>query len=399
MRISSKLVRGLVLGGILALTGAAQVAPVTPFLLLDPAALAAYKKAYQRGGKAEAQQVSGLVAKASEALKHGPYTITTKQRVPPSGDKHDYISQAPYWWPDPSKPDGKPYLQKDGLLNPEVKALKDGENLSGLCRDVQALGLGYYFSGNEQYAAHAAKLLRVFFLDAATRMNPNLNYGQGIPGMFEGRSFGIIETRHLVNIPDALALMSGSKSITPELVSSLKQWYTQYNQWLTTSKIGREEGSNKNNHGTFHDVQVVDFALFTGNQALAKQTLESQTLPRIPVQFAPDGSQPLELARTRPWNYVSMNLQGWVQLAVLARHVGLDLWQYRTPDGRGLAPAVAWFQPYLLRQKQMEKADAVPAGNTTILTIYHQAGPQYPSLPTDKVFALYPEFVRTPWAL
>ncbi|MCB2410507.1 alginate lyase family protein [Hymenobacter lucidus] len=382
-----------------ALAGAAQAAPATPFLLLDPAALSQYRTTYKKGGPAEAQQVKALLTKADQALRHGPYTVTSKQRMPPSGDKHDYISQAPYWWPDPSKPDGKPYIQKDGLVNPETEQLQDDENLAGLCRDVRDLALGYYFSGDEKYAAHAARQLRTFFLDPATRMNPNLNFGQGIPGLNDGRSFGIIESRHLVYIPDALALLSGSKSLTPALVRDLKGWYGQYVQWLTTSKIGQEEGANKNNHGTFHDVQLVDFALFIGNRELARQTLEKQTLPRLPVQFAPDGSQPLELARTRPWNYVSMNLQGWLQLAVLARHAGVDLWQYTSPEGRSLGQAVAWFRPYLLKEKQMERPDAVPAGNTAILTIYNRADREYPALEANKVFAQYPDFVRTPWAI
>ncbi|TGE23481.1 alginate lyase family protein [Hymenobacter metallicola] len=381
------------------LTGAAVAAPMTPFLLLNAQDLASYKAAYRKGSPAEVQQVQRLLAKADQALQRGPYTVTSKQRVPPSGDKHDYISQAPYWWPDPSKPDGKPYMQKDGLVNPETKQLKDDENLAALCHDVQDLGRAYYFSADEKYATHAARLLRVWFLDPATRMNPNLNFGQGIPGTNDGRSFGIIESRHLVYVPDALALLSGSKSVTPALVKDLKSWYTQYTQWLTTSQLGREEGQNKNNHGTFHDVQVVDFALFIGNKELARQTLEKQTLPRLPVQFAADGSQPLELARTRPWNYVSMNLQGWAELAVLAKHVGLDLWTYTSPEGRSLSQAVAWFRPYLLREKQMERKDAVPSGNNAILTIYHRASPEYPTLEADKVFALYPDFVRTPWAI
>jgi hypothetical protein len=399
MRTINNWLRGL-LWVLLAFAKVATAAtPANSFLLLDQAALQAYKTAYTKGSPAEIQQVKSLLAKADQALKRGPYTVTGKQRVPPSGDKHDYISQAPYWWPDPSKPDGKPYIQKDGLVNPETNELKDDENLAAMCHDVKDLALGYYFSGNEQYAAHATKLLGTFFLDPATRMNPNLNFGQGIPGTNDGRSFGIIESRHLVYIPDALALLSGSKSVTPGLVKDIKGWYAQYTQWLTTSKIGREEGSNKNNHGTFHDVQVVDFALFTGNKELARQTLEKQTLPRLPVQFAADGSQPLELARTRPWNYVSMNLQGWLQLAVLGRHAGVDLWQYTSPEGRSLGQAVAWFQPYLLHQKQMEHKDAVPSGNTAILTIYNRASREYPALEADKVFAQYPDFVRTPWAI
>lgn len=356
---------GLLLMGPLA--HAASAAPRPALLLLDSAALATYKTAYRAGSAPEATQVRQLLAEANLGLARVPDPITSKPQTPPSGDKHDYISQAPYWWPDPAKPDGKPYLQKDGLKNPESTDMHDSQRLTNVCYDVQTLALAYYFSGQETYAAHAAKLLRVFFLDKATRMNPNLTYGQGIPGTTDGRSYGIIETRHLTAIPDALALLRGSPNRPAALVVGMRGWFRQFTDWLLTSEIALAEGANKNNHGTFYDVQVVDFAMFVGDTALARRTVRTRTLPRVPVQFAPDGAQPLELARTRPWNYVSMNLEGWVKLAILAQHLGIDLWHYHTPDGRGLAAAVAWFRPYLLGQQRMDKADAVPASNTTIL--------------------------------
>ncbi|WP_165699440.1 alginate lyase family protein [Hymenobacter jejuensis] len=377
---------------------AGYAAPASPFLLLEASQMAAYKAAYAKGSASEVKQVKALLAEADQVLATGPYAVTFKKQLPPSGNKHDYMSQAPYWWPDPTKPDGKPYIQKDGLKNPESTNLKDSESLTKVCEGVKALGLAYYFTGEEKYAARASKLLRVFFLDADTRMNPNLSFGQGIPGMADGRSYGIIESRHLTEIPDALALMNGAKSIDANLVSGLKSWYKQFTQWLLTSQIGREEGNNKNNHGTFYDVQVVDYLLFTGDKAQAKQHLENQTVPRLASQIEPDGSQPLELARTRPWNYTTMNLQGWVELALLAPKAGVDLWHYATSDGRGLRQAVAWFRPYLLQQKKMERPDVAPTNNNTILALYNHAGRIYPELEVAKVFALYPDYVRVPWA-
>ena len=368
------------------------------FLLLDPAALAAYKAGYQASHQPELAQVQQVVRTAGQALGHAPYSIATKAQVPPSGDKHDYQSQAPYWWPDPSQPDGKPYIQKDGLHNPEAEAMHDSQTLSKLCADVQTLGLAYYFTQEERYARQAATLLRAFFVAPATRMNPNLNFGQGIPGINTGRNFGIIETRHLVVVPEALALLHGSRSLDASLVTDLRKWFADYTTWLITSPIALPEGAAKNNHGTFYDTQVVDFALFTGNEALARRTLQTQTWPRVAVQLAPDGSQPLELARTRPWNYVSMNLQGWVRLALLAQHLHLDLWHYTTPDAQGLRSAIEWFRPYLLGQKQLSKADAAPTSNALALSAYEQASRAYPDLNATAVFARYPAFSPVPWA-
>jgi hypothetical protein len=387
----------LLVGGWLLATRLWAAAPAPRFLLLDPAALATYRTAYKAGHQPEVAQVRQVLTTADQALTHAPYTIATKPQMPPSGDKHDYQSQAPYWWPDPSKPGGLPYIQKDGLHNPEAEAMHDSETLGKLCADVKALSLSYYFSADERYARQAARLLQAFFLDPATRMNPNLNFGQGIPGLNTGRNFGIIETRHLVEIPEALALMSGSQSVDAALVTGLKGWFKSFNTWLTTSPVALPEGQAKNNHGTFYDTQVVDFALFTGDEALAKRTLEQQTWPRVAVQLAPDGAQPLELARTRPWNYVSMNLQGWERLALLAPHAGLDLWHYTTPDGCGLRQAVTWFRPYLLGQQKMEKADVASTSNYLALNVYTQAARAYPALNVAEVFAKNPSFTPVPW--
>ena len=57
---------------------------------------------------------------AGAALSAGPFSVTDKAVVPPSGDKHDDMSQAPYWWPNPATPNGLPYVQRDGERNPEI---------------------------------------------------------------------------------------------------------------------------------------------------------------------------------------------------------------------------------------------------------------------------------------
>src|SRR3954466_4902684 len=113
-----------------------------------------------------------LMQAADRALEQKPVSVMDKKKVPPSGDKHDYLSQAPYWWPDPAKPDGKPYIRKDGQRNPEIDAIADHDNLGRLGDAVATLGLAYAYTGREVYAAHAARLVRAWFLDPATRMNP-----------------------------------------------------------------------------------------------------------------------------------------------------------------------------------------------------------------------------------
>ena len=123
-------------------------------------------------------------------MDKGPYSVMDKDIIPPSGDKHDYISQGPYWWPDTTKPDGLPYIRRDGVVNPEREKFTDRRNLSNLLEATDFLSKAYYFSEDEKYATKIIELLQVWFLNDATKMNPHLEYGQGIPGITEGRGIG-----------------------------------------------------------------------------------------------------------------------------------------------------------------------------------------------------------------
>ncbi len=66
---------------------------------------------------------------------------------------------------------------------------------------VAALGAAHKITADDRYVIKAAQLLKVFFLDLKTRMNPNLQFAQAIPGVSFGRGIGIIDTLHLIEIP------------------------------------------------------------------------------------------------------------------------------------------------------------------------------------------------------
>jgi hypothetical protein len=326
--------------------------PSTPQLLtVDSAHLARVRDSLQLGDPEFQLALTALVRDANRALSVAPISVMDKGVTPPSGDKHDYMSQAPYYWRDPSRPNGRPYIRRDGVRNPEIEQITDRENLERLERTTTALALAFYLTGREEYAQHAARLLRAWFLDPATRMNPHLRFGQGIPGRTEGRSAGIIETRFLPTIIDAVMLLQSSPAWTGSDAQGLGDWMRAYLRWLLQSPLGREQARRGNNQETWTDVQVVALALYIGQPGIARQVLEDAKID-IAEEFQPDGRQPRELARATSWDYSVFDLTAFVHLAELGERVGVDLWNYRTEDGRSIRQGLEYLLPFATGERR-----------------------------------------------
>jgi hypothetical protein len=383
---------------LLLLVCAAPLPPQT--FLVKPATLQSVKQKIDQKDLQIQPALAALIKVADESLKHGPYSVVYKDKVPPSGDKHDYMSVGPYWWPDSSKANGLPYIRKDGQINPERYAIKDDTYQNALSEDVYYLGLAWYYTADKKYATHAAKLLRTWFLDPATRMNPNLNYGQAIPGITEGRGIGLIDLHNVPMLIDGIQLLKSTLATSE--YKAIQDWYKQYLTWMRSSPVGLDEADELNNHGTWYDVQQVSIALFTGQQDLAKQILEEQTKKRIDSQLEVDGQQPKELARTLSWNYSLFNLRAFFELALLAENIQIDLWHYESSGKKSLQKAFSWLLPYASGTKEWQHQQIKHKDDKEFLELARIAAVKYPALDLAQLWANHPSmndslFLLTNW--
>ncbi|CAN5739051.1 alginate lyase family protein [soil metagenome] len=292
--------------------------------------------------------VEAVVRDAEKKLSQKIKTVVDKAVTAQSGDKHDYMSMGRYWWPDPAKADGLPYIRKDGISNPEIEKL-DRYPLGDFAKSVESLSLAYYVTSDEKFAQKAVENLRTWFTDSKTMMNPNMNYGQTIPGIRNGlgRGEGILDSYSFVEMLDGVELLKKSKTFTTTDQQAIKEWFTAYVNWLQTSPVAKEEGDAPNNHGTAYDVQLTRYALFIGNQDLAKKVLNKFAQKRLFSQIEPDGSQPLELARTTALGYSTFNLTHFLDMCQIGKLLGIDLLSAKSKDGRSIFKAIDFLVQYI----------------------------------------------------
>jgi len=296
-----------------------------------------YSEAYQ-----------SLITDADSKLTLSLFSVTFKEGLAPSGDKHDYVSLSRYVWPDPSKPDGLPYIHRDGESNPELNKY-DRNPLGDMSTAVTTLSLAYFYSGNEDYAQKAVELLKVWFLNEGTRMNPHLEYAQFIPGVNnnKGRPFGLIDTYSFVDMLNGVKLLESSSVYTDTDKKELQDWFKAFSEWFRNSEQGRAERDGKNNHSLAYDVQLVMYSLFSGDKETAMTVINEFPAVRLFPQIEPDGKQPQELRRTLAFHYSVYNIKHMIDMFAIAKSLGIELYNVESADGRSFYKAVDFLTPYL----------------------------------------------------
>ena len=301
-----------------------------------------------------------LRERADKLMNVEPFTVTRKKLTPPSGNPHDYMTMGPYWWPDPEKADGLPYIRRDGIHNPDAK---DRNTYKAMADTAYHLAHVAYIFERDDYAERAVAILRVWHLDEETYMTPHAEYAQAIPGICEGRGIGIIDFTASHNVVDACRILYAIGAMSDAEYLGMQDWYRKFADWLITSEKGIFEDNYFNNHGAWYDVQVLCAAIFTNRPELAKRVAMNSYRRRHKTHIMPDGSQPHELERTNAMSYSTMNLLALVKLASICTSMGYK--EYTEKDEAAGSPlicrALEFLYPYTKDQSSFPYQQIKPS--------------------------------------
>jgi hypothetical protein len=310
------------------------------------AAPAAWARTKARALDIRAIERRRLLPQSRAWLDLAPRTIATIPAPRSPAGRQDYYSEGDYWWPDPANPGGA-YIRRDGRSNPD-KFDGHRDALIAFGRAVPALAALWDLTGEARFAKAAMRHLAAWFVDPATRMNPNLNHAQAIIGVNDGRAIGVIDTLQIVEVARAVALFARKNAPGYAAIrAGVDAWFADYLDWLNTSPFGTTERDEKNNHGSCWLLQAASLAALLGRKdVLADARARLQTVI-IPTQIEPGGRQPLELARTKPYAYALFNLDVLAATAWLLGKGTGELIGWKTPDGRSIGGAIDWMAPYI----------------------------------------------------
>jgi len=289
-----------------------------------------------------------IMTEAAWAMQQQPVTVTATSSPRSAGGKHDFFSEADYFWPDPKNPDG-PYINRDGMTNPD-NFVEHRKAMIRFSKIIGALASAYKITGDVKYVKQAVIHLKAWFIDPETLMNPSLWFAQAVKGQFTGRNYGIIDTIHLMEVARGIIVME--KAMDAETTAAVKKWFTDYTNWLMTSKPGMQERDVKNNHATCWAMQVASFAKLCKNEIVLDSIRMRYKTILLPRQMGTDGSFPLEMARTKPYGYSIFNLDAMTMLCQILTSPQDNLWNFETPDGKSIKKGISYLYPFVANKSK-----------------------------------------------
>ncbi len=304
--------------------------------------------AHKNGGKAPAAAIKRLRCDADAILEKPTAKVTDIKLPRPSGDPHDFVSIAPYRWPNPDTPDGLPWIPRDGYVNPDTRSEAHPGNVYTRVHTL-ALAAFYFPERAGEYADYANRQLYDWFMNPETRINPNARYAQALPGICDGRSSGLIVFATCYNLFNAIGILDSLGLMDGEILEGVRDWFVRFGDWILTDEFGLRVDMGHDNHASWHDANVMATAFFTDRVSLKRNIALTAYDSRVKKFIAEDGSQPIELQRTKGMSYSFYNLFALEIVANLSEKLGFTKY-WSVDEERGvciLKSAVDFLYPYV----------------------------------------------------
>ncbi len=286
-----------------------------------------------------------ILSKGDSYLDSVPISVTASRCERSAGGVNDFYSEGDYWWPNPEDADG-PFVRRDGETYPGL-FVAHRETMVRLSEIVGTMASAFLLTGDEAYASVAVEHLRAWFVVEKTRMNPSLLYGQAIRGISTGRSIGLIDTLHLIEVARGAKVLAGANCFSKEDQGSVMDWFRTYLKWMNEHPYGQEERVHPNNHGVCWSLQAAVFGDLVGDAAQVAWVREQFKTVYLGEMMGTRGGFPEELARTKPYGYSLFVVDAMAGIAQVVSTAADDLWSYCTADGRGMRLGASFIAPFV----------------------------------------------------
>jgi hypothetical protein len=313
------------------------------------------------------EPVRRLRAEAERRFKEGPWTVTADRPVGVNLDAHEYYSEAPYWWPQSEDPTA-PYVRRDGQVNPN-RFLANKTALNSMAEAVFTLGTAAYLLDEPRYGQRAARIIRVWFLDPKTRMNPSLENAQAIRNLNSGRGAGIIDGRIFIRAIQGMEFLTQTGYWDVKEQAATRKWFQEYLHWLLTSAPAEAEKNSGNNHASWWTAQMAAVASYVEDEAAQKAAFAFYRDHIFTHQIKPDGSAPREEARTRGLSYSAFNLEAFTVTCRIAQLHGVDLWSVSTKGHATISSVIDYLTPFLTDPKKWAKEQITDFSNDSLYAL------------------------------
>ena len=270
------------------------------------------------------------------------------------------------------------YSNRDGFYNPDIGNATQVRSLANVSSDALTLALVGAHRSDAVMLQRATLDLRLFYLDPATRMLPDLRFAQvqrgaNQPWPWVGRQYGIIDARGQIFVQLAASVLRNHSALsgwTEEDERGLTRWFAELGHWLNTSAFGQAERDGANNHASWWQVQGATYAYRLNDLPAARSLLQLYLDNQFQQQINATGEQPLEAVRERPFHYRCYNLQALVYVAQVAKRLGLDLFHITNSQEGNIQKAI----DFILRNVTPQVGDEDP---TELVPLLYTAIEQY----------------------